>query len=209
MNTRSMNPVCVIGGVRGSRSAASASGHGNRDGRQHDACSRSAHLTQSALSHQLRDIEARFKTPILRPAGTPHGAHAGWRARADERAPRARRSRADGGGRAVAGRRRGRRDPGLHAVQHGLPLAGAAAGDVQPAVPTRRRERARRRNRSSRARHSSKDASISRSSSAAAAIVGSGCARCSWMKWWRSSRRIIHWPGEHGYPPACSRRNTC
>ena len=148
---------------------------------------------------------------VLRPARPPHGADAG---RASACSTSARRVLVDleqaeedlrwlaGGGR--------RRDPRVHAVQHRLSLAGAAAGGVQPALSPRRRERARRCHRSSRPGASRGARSISRSSSARCRIAGSGCDRCSWMKWWRSSRRDHPLAGRTwAIRRACSRRSTC
>ena len=103
------------------------------------------HLTQSALSHQLRDIESRFKTQFFVRLGrrmvlTP----AGERLLTSARRVLVDLAQAEEDVRTLAGGG-GRRDSRVHAVQHGLSLAGAAAGGVQPAVSARRHERARGR----------------------------------------------------------------
>ena len=149
------------------------------------------HLTQSALSHQLRDIEARFGTPFFVRLGRTHGAHGGRTARPRDRAPRPRRDRARRGGRPAAGGTCRRHHPRLHAVQHRLSLAGAAAAAFQRQASSRDGAHRRRRDRSSGRRPDRGPRRSRAADRSAPPTAACACGRCSPTRWSRSSPRAI------------------
>ena len=114
------------------------------------------HLTQSALSHQLRDIESRFNTPVLPAGRQADGPDGGRPARARERrrASSTTSARVEEDIRQLAATPR-RRDSRRHPVQHRLSLAAAAARAVQPQASSRHRQHHGGRDRPARRRRSS------------------------------------------------------